>query len=334
MEYRDDAVFWEAYRRYLEPVARRVAETIMPLIGGAGGKIDTATTQSGDILTVADDRASAAVRYELKNSPVPVALLDEKEGVLKPLGDREPRIGLIVDELDGTRPFRMGMTTCCVSMAAYPLGEEPLMKNVRLGIIIRLDTGAIYSVVRHPESGYSRVYRNGVQLVSPPDATPFNQACVYLDDAMTDFGLHGLCVRPFSPHVRHGLVRVGSICYGATLMVDRGTQIVLHLGPREYQQWPEVRSYVESIWGNFVTMQSYDIAAFVPLLWECGFTVTNAFGKPLDDVVLDRCVPDGGTIGIVAAANPDLHRFVLREIDRRELFLRDRMDAVSEALDW
>lgn len=334
MEYRDDPAFWEHYRLFLEPVARRVAATIAPLLGGAGGHIEEATTQSGDILTVADDRASAAVRSELRNSSIPVALLDEKDGVLKPLGALEPKVGLIVDELDGTRPFRMGMTTCCVSMAAYPLDGEPLMKNVRLGILIRLDTGAIYSVVRHPASSYGCVYRNGAQLIMSPDHTPFNRASVYLDDAMTDFGLHGLYVRSFSPHVRHGLTRVGSICYGATLMVDRGTQILLHLGPREYQQWPEVRPYVESIWGNFVTMQSYDIAALVPLLWECGYTITNAFGEPLDEVVLDRCVPDGGTIGIVAAANLDLHRFVLRELHRREVFLRDRLDAVAEALDW
>jgi fructose-1,6-bisphosphatase/inositol monophosphatase family enzyme len=326
MEYQDTPVFWERFARLLGEAAAQTASAVLPTLGPKGGRILSEEAAGGDLQTESDETAGTFLREFLSYSPVPLMLLDEKTGALLPLHDN-PVVGVVADELDGTRPARMGMPTCCVSLAAFPLDGEHVLKNVRCGVIIRLDTEMDYTFV----SGQG-VWRMGKPLPVAPDNTPFHQASVYIDDGMGHLGLHGACMQGFTPHVRHGLVRLCSVCYAGTLMVEGGLHVVLHTTYREYQTWPEVRPLIREVWGPMAAPFPYDFAALVPLLWECGFTVTDAWGRSLDEMRLDLCGEGHEVPGMVAASNADLHRVVMQTLDRRERFLLDRREEVIRVL--
>ena len=325
MAYSDTPEFWRQFVRYLGSVAARTAQVIQ--IGPAGGAVLDSVAAGGDLQTAADEAAGDMVRELLTKSAVPVALLDEATGELQPLHDN-PVIGLIVDELDGTRPARMGMPTCCVSIAAYPLEQEARLCNVRCGVIMRLDTQVDYMFVR----GHG-VWRRGFVLEPPPDATVFEDACVWIEEAMAHTGLHGLYTQDFMPHTRHGAARIGSICYGGMLMVDGGVQILTHIPFREYQTWPEVRQSIHKVFGSTISIYAYDIAALVPMLWECGFIATDAWGELLEDLVIDKSGTGFEVPGLIAASNADLHKTTLDRVKAREQYLIERRDDVLRLLE-
>ena len=53
---------------------------------------------------------------------------------------------LVVDPIDGTRPAMAGFESCCVSVAAAPLGDgEPTMGDVDFGCVVEIKSGAVFA---------------------------------------------------------------------------------------------------------------------------------------------------------------------------------------------
>lgn len=319
MHYEDTPEFWSGFAHAIRRVVAGVANELQPFLGAAGAEV-VGTAHSDDILSRADEVASMALRSALGWIGLPLALLDEKHGILEPLSAEAPVIGVIADELDGTRPFRMHCPTACVSAAAWPLDVPATMRNVRCAVIVRLDTHESYVLAG------GRLYRVNTlgtqwqELVHPQEleGIPLQDARVYADNGITDPALHGLYLQPFQPNIKTGMLSLASICYGGALMMERGVDALLHLAYREWEAWPEVRPGLERIWGGMRGLQTYDIAALAPMLVAAGFTVTDAWGRPLDDLRIDRSGSEYTVSGLIAATSAALHAQVLASIERQE----------------
>src|SRR4051812_14630716 len=76
-----------------------------------------------------------------------VSFYSEDRGLVSPAGDRAEWV-LIVDPIDGTRPALAGLESCCVSVAAARLDDEPTMADVHVGCVLELKTGASFVAER------------------------------------------------------------------------------------------------------------------------------------------------------------------------------------------
>ena len=333
MNYRDTPEFWLEFAHVLRRVIAGVANELQAFLGAAGAEV-VGTAHSDDIVSLADDVASKALRRALGALGLSIALLDEKHGVLEPLSARAPVIGVAADELDGTRPFRMHCPTACVSAAAWPIDVPATMQNVRCAVLVRLDTLEAYVMV------CGRMYRvNELGTQWRPFAPaqelgeiPLHDARLYVDNGITSPALHGLYSQPFQPNIKMGMLSLASICYGGVLMMERGADVLLHLSSREWEVWPEVRPGLERIWGGMRGLQTYDIAALVPMLVAAGFTVTDAWGRPFGDIRIDKSGLGYAIPGLIAARNATLHAEILGAIDAQEAFLLAHREQVTALL--
>lgn len=319
MHYEDTPEFWREFAYVLCRVVAGVANELQPFLGAAGAEV-VGTAHSDDILSRADEVASMALRSALGRIGLPLALLDEKHGILEPLSAEAPVIGVIADELDGTRPFRMHCPTACVSAAAWPLDVPATMRNVRCAVIVRLDTREAYVLVGGRLHRVNTLGTQWQELVPPQELkkTPLHDARLYADNGITSPALHGLYLQPFQPNIKMGMLSLASICYGGVLMMERGVDALLHLAYREWEAWPEARPGLERIWGGMRGLQTYDIAALAPMLVAARFTVTDAWGRPLDDLRIDRSGSEYTVSGLIAATSAELHAQVLASIERQE----------------
>ena len=333
MEYNDTSEFWEWFvRGQLIHVGVHAMLAIRELRGTTGAGIAEQDSHTGDIVTLADATANRVIRERLSGCPIPLALLNEEHGVLENLHPN-PKVGLVVDELDGTRPFRMGMGTACISIAAYPLDQPAELRNVRCGLLVRLDTEKVYVFVRG-----RGVWRIGMDREEQPlspltGVRVLKDACLFVDEGIVDFALHGFYMRPFDHAARIGMARFSACCYGGVLMVEGGTHAMIITGFREWQNWPAARPTIREVWGRFEPgPQSYDVAALVPLLLEMGCTVTDSFGRPLDNLRIDQCGTGHQVPGLIAAESAALHAEILAAIDTQEAFLLARRAGVEALL--
>ena len=334
MHYEDTPEFWWEFAHALRRVVAGVAHELVPLLGAAGAEI-VGTAHGDDIVSQTDAVASKALRSGLGALGLPLALLDEEHGVLEPLSAATPVIGVIADELDGTRPFRMHCPTACVSAAAWPADAPATLQNVRCAVMVRLDTREAYVMVRG--SGLYSVDElvTRWQPLAPeqePEEVPLQEARIYADNGVTCPALHGLYMQPFQPNIKMGMLSLASICYGGALMLEHGVDALLHLSAREWEVWPEARPGLERIWGSMRGLQTYDIAALVPMLVAAGFTVTDAWGRPFGDLRIDKSGAGHAVRGLVAATNPALHAQVLAAIERQEACLIAKRGCVRHVL--
>ena len=82
----------------------------------------TAEAAGGDVTFAIDAAAEAMLERFLAERAPDVAFYSEDRGLVEPSG-ATPRAVLVVDPIDGTRPALAGLESCCVSVAAAPLGR-------------------------------------------------------------------------------------------------------------------------------------------------------------------------------------------------------------------
>lgn len=298
MQFSDTPAFWEKYAHTLAEYGRVVANVIQEHLGSAGAQMITAQAESGDIQTKADHAAGEALEMVLSRSPIPLALLDENTGTLRNLAEN-PVIGIIADELDGTRPARMGMATCCVSLAAWPLSCDAVLSNVRAGAIVPLDGTPEWSFA----SGVA-LFRDMKSVTKPRSITmPARELRSFIDMGIVDPTILSLYTRGLANDL-HGCARMCSLCYGVIRLLEGDVDVVLDLGARISKEWPALQPVLEQRWGELSGTQPYDVAAAIPMLWEAGYEVTDAFGEErFETMRLDGTNQDDAVPGLIAAEN-------------------------------
>jgi myo-inositol-1(or 4)-monophosphatase len=238
-----------------------------------------------------------------------VAFYSEDRGLVLPGGDADTV--LVVDPIDGTRPALAGFESCCVSIAAAPLGNsEPTMGDVTAACVVEIPSGAVFLAERGP----------GL-VESPPVRLSRNER---LERMFWAYGFRGRPARPTaelladlidSSSVGGGTFELGSAAFDMTRVVTGQLDAYVEPGPLLVDEVPGMKDEFERVGDGAVLNNSpHDLAAATLVLEAAGALVTDARGRSLRD----RPLLGAGAehqMSVVAAANERLHARILATLD-------------------
>jgi fructose-1,6-bisphosphatase/inositol monophosphatase family enzyme len=108
---------------------------------------------------------------------------------------------------------------------------------------------------------------------------------------------------------------LGSSAFNMTRVITGQLDAVVEPSTLIYQELPELEAEFKHVGqGAVLTNPPYDLAGAWSLLREAGAVVTDARGRPLDDLPLLGSGAEHQT-SYVASANPRLHEAILGEIE-------------------
>ncbi|MGI9021209.1 MAG: inositol monophosphatase family protein [Solirubrobacterales bacterium] len=295
-------------------LARALRDQVLPELGSHAGREHASTGEGGDVTFAIDEGAESFMEEFLSRRAPGVAFYSEDRGMVKPAGD--PRMVLIVDPIDGTRPAMAGFEAACVSVAAASLEGEPTMGDVEAGCVVEIKSGRAF------------VAERGHGL----DPAPKLSANTDLTRMFWTYGLRGRPVRAVAEvlgelidgsSVGGGTFDLGSATFDMTRVVTGQLDAYVEPGPLMVSEIPGMRERFESVGDGAVLNNSpYDLAAAALCLGEGGAVVTDAAGEPLDD----RPLLGSGAefqMSCIAAANAELHAKIVSEVSDGIGRLRD-----------
>jgi myo-inositol-1(or 4)-monophosphatase len=289
-------------------LALRLRERVLPELGSHAGRAEAGGGAGGDVTFAVDEVAERSLEEFLAHRAPRTAFYSEDRGLVAP---PEPTDVLIVDPIDGTRPAMAGLESACVSVALAPLGDgEPTMADVEIGCVVEIKSGEWFLAVRG----------DGVRASTPV-------AVGHEAELGRMFWAYGFRGRPARPTVEvlgdlidtssvgGGTFELGSQSFAMTRIVTGQLDAVIEVGSRMIDEVPGMREQFERISGGQVLNNSpYDLAAPWLCLREAGGVVSDGWGAPLDR---RRLLGSGHEFQMssISAANPELHRRLVTEID-------------------
>lgn len=296
-------------------LAADLREEVLPALGGFEGREHAGDGAGGDVTFAIDERAEARMEEYLGERAPDVAFYSEDRGMVIPGGD--PAWVLVVDPIDGTRPAMAGLESACVSVAAARLDGEPAMSDVELGCVVEIKSGAAFLAER------------GGGLTPAPRLS--RQTSV--ERMFWTYGFRG---RPAvatatvlaglidASSVAGGTFDLGSATFDMTRIATGQLDAYVEAGPRMIEEVEWMRAEFERVGRGAVLNNSpYDLAAAALILEEAGAVITDATGASLSDRPLLGSGHDF-QMSCVCAANAELQRAILAELDAGIERLRDR----------
>jgi myo-inositol-1(or 4)-monophosphatase len=287
-------------------LASALREQVLPELGSHAGRDHAGAGEGGDVTFAIDERAEAFMEEFIAERAPGVAFYSEDRGMVEPAGD--PRLVLIVDPIDGTRPAMAGFEAACVSVAAAKLEGEPTMGDVEVGCVIEIKSGQAFVAERG----------QGLEPASrlSANADPSRMFWTY--------GLRGRPVRAVAEvlaelidnsSVGGGTFDLGSATFDMTRVVTGQLDAYVEPGPLMVAEVPGMREEFERVGGGAVLNNSpYDLAAAALCLTEGGALVTDAAGGSLDD----RPLLGSGAeyqMSCIASANAELHSKLVAAVE-------------------
>jgi myo-inositol-1(or 4)-monophosphatase len=289
---------------------------VLPHLGSHAGRAHLQAGIGGDVTFAIDEEAETFLERFLAERAPNLAYYSEDRGLVAPTS--QPRHVLLVDPIDGTRPAMAGLESCCVAVAAAPLGNgAPVMGDVEAACVTEIKSGTAFVA----ERGAGMEIRPATGSRQPPDLSPNS-------DVRRMFWTLGFRGRPAVPlvtvlgemidvsSVGGAVFDLGSAAFDVTRIVTGQLDAYLDVGSRMIEEAPPLRSRFERVGGGAVLNNSpYDLAAPVLCLLEAGGVVTDAHGAPLTN----RPLLGSGheyQMSCVAAANPQLHEAILAFVER------------------
>jgi len=296
-------------------LAQALREQILPELGAHAGREHAGAGEGGDVTFAIDERAEAFMEEFLAERAPRVAFYSEDRGLVEPAG--EPEVVLVVDPIDGTRPAMAGFEAACVSVAVAPLDSEPTMGEVEVGCVVEI------------KSGQAFIAERGQGLEPAPRLSRNTDT----SRMFWTYGLRGRPVRAVAEvlaelidgsSVGGGTFDLGSATFDMTRIVTGQLDAYVEPGPLIVSEVPGMREEFERVGGGTVLNNSpYDLAAAALCLTEGGALVTDAAGGSL----ADRPLLGSGAefqMSCVAAANAELHRRIVAEVEAGVERLRER----------
>ena len=286
-------------RELMRELALALRDRVLPLLGAHAQRAHAGASEGGDV-TFAIDRAAEELLEQFVTDRAPgVAFYSEDRGLV---ADDGAHSVLVVDPIDGTRPALAGLESCCVSIAAAPLDQEPRFRDITHGCVVEIKSG--------------RVFLSGEldPCLSPNES---------IDRMFWAFGFRGRPARELTEvlaelidasSVGGAVFDLGSSAFNMTRVITGQLDAVIEPSPLIYDALPDLRAEFERIGGGAVlTNPPYDLAGAWVLLNEAGAVVTDARGEPLDDRPLLGSGPEHQT-SFVASANAALHDAILERV--------------------
>ena len=321
-------------RELVAELALGLREHVLPHLGSHAGRAHHQTGIGGDVTFAIDEEAEAYLERFLAEKAPGVAYYSEDRGLVIPAPSELPAFPpapselpefpskeipvLLVDPIDGTRPAMAGLESCCVAVAAAPLGDgAPTMGDVEVGCVVEIKSGTTFVAERG----------SGVQIRTADGRRPTADLSSNTDVSRMFWTL-GFRGRPAVPLVQvlgelidassvgGAVFDLGSAAFDLTRLVTGQLDAYLDVGSRMIEDAPALRPLFEQVGGGAVLNNSpYDLAAPVLCLEEAGGVVTGARGEPL----VDRPLLGSGhdfQMSCVAAANAQLHERILLLVER------------------
>jgi myo-inositol-1(or 4)-monophosphatase len=302
-------------RELVTELALGLREHVLPHLGSHAGRAHLPTGAGGDVTFAIDEEAEAFLERFLAEHAPEVAYYSEDRGLV---GRDGARTVVLVDPIDGTRPAMAGLESCCVAVAAAPLGDgAPTMGDVDVACVAEIKSGTRFTAERG--SGVEiRTANCELLTANLSDTTQVSRM----------FWTLGFRGRPAAElvtvlgelidasSVGGAVFDLGSAAFDVTRIVTGQLDAYLDVGSRMIEEVPAMRARFEQVGGGGVLNNSpYDLAAPVLCLEEAGGVVSDAHGRPLGD----RPLLGSGhefQMSCVAAANRDLHDALLEYVDR------------------
>ena len=287
-------------RDLVRDLALALRERVRPLLGAHAQREHSGASEGGDVTFAIDAAAEELLETFLAERSPEVAFYSEDRGLVAAPGARHV---LVVDPIDGTRPALAGLESCCVSVAAAPLDDEPRFRDITQGCVVEIKSG--------------RVFLTG-------ELEPQLSANARIDRMFWAFGFRGRPARELTEvladlidasSVGGAVFDLGSSAFNMTRVLTGQLDAVIEPSSLIYQELPELEAEFRRVGhGAVLTNPPYDLAGAWALLREAGAVVTDARGRALDDLPLLGSGTEHQT-SYVAAANPRLHEAILGEIE-------------------
>ncbi len=242
---------------FMREIAAAAAAETLPRFRQAGA-IDNKLAQGFDPVTEADRAAERAIRAVIKSRFPDHGILGEEYGLENDAAGHR----WIIDPIDGTRAFISGLPVwgTLVGLTTGGKAVAGLMSQPFTGELYFADeTGSFYE---GPGGARRLVTRKTTRL---SEATLFTTTpALFKGDARALYDRLEASIR---------LARYGADCYAFAMIAGGSVDIVTDPG-----------------------LQTYDIAALIPIIEQAGGVVTTFDGRP---------AVNGGDV--LAAATPELH---------------------------
>lgn len=289
-------------------LARRLREAVLPELGSHTGRVELGEGAGGDVTFSVDEVAEKTLAEFVSEHAERFAFYSEDRGLVAPRGD-ETHV-LVVDPIDGTRPAMAGLESACVAIALAPLDIDPKMADVEVGCVMEIKTGDWFLARR----GEGVLSTRAVNL----------SRTVEIGSMFWAYGFRGRPARATAEllaelidasSVGGGTFELGSQAFVMTRVVTGQLDAVIEVGSRMIDEVPGMEeAFLRVGRGAVLNNSPYDLAAAWLCLVEAGGVVTDGWGNPLDDRPLLGTGHDF-QMSSISAANPELHRQLVREVD-------------------
>jgi myo-inositol-1(or 4)-monophosphatase len=265
---------------------------------------------SGDPQFAADDAAEEAV-WEIA-SRHGVAVFCEGIGYRAP--SESPEWLLVVDAIDGTRPFVAGLEMATISLAAARMAPGARLGDVEHALVTELRSGAGLYACAAGEGVDATGYRHSVPRLSPHD----DMARMFWS-----FGLNGYSAELLTASLGHlidtsassgGVFVFSSATFSISCIVTGRLDAYVDIGNRLLRDCPELEpAFRAAAHGSVLHLSPYDLAAIHLIARKAGVVISDAYGNDMDDMNLLDVTPSNQR-SCVAAATPSLHDALLEAI--------------------
>ena len=303
---------------------------MLPAVKAAKGREIVGSAASGDATFEIDRTAEKALLSFLREEKKPIAYYSEDAGYTT-FTSGPPENLLIVDPIDGTRAAKHGFEGCVVSIASTRVIERPCMRDVDNACVMEIigertfyaerDKGA--RILTDDTTKKPKLSRNvDLELMSWTMTVPARPAELIFPTAAKLIDLTSL---------KGGFFACNSTSYSLTRLVTNQLDACVDFANRYLRDIHDVveDQFINAGRGAILGVAPYDIAASVLIAREAGATVTDAYGRSLDDVLLlDSSVNNHRSI--IAAANKTLHEKLMNffeiRINQYEQLLKRRAE--------
>ncbi len=303
--------------QFMMDLAKAIKESVEASARAVKGREVVDTAVSGDVTFQLDKTAEKTLLNFLKRAGKPVAYYSEDSGYAT-FTSEKPKYLLIVDPIDGSRAARSGFEGCVVSVASTRVIERPTMADLDSAVVLELLGDRSFQA----ERGKGVKIHAGSQ--SRRAKLSANETLESLTWSMTVPARPAELIFPTAARLidcsslKGGFFACNSTAYSLTRLLTNQLDACLDFANRYYRDMPERLQglFERAGCGKVIGIAPYDLAAALLIAQEAGCTVTNAYGKGFDDVLLLDSSPSNH-LSLVAAANAKLHAKLMDFLQKR-----------------
>ena len=303
--------------KFLVSVAQAIKNEVAPLAMALKGKEIVEEAPNGDVTFLLDRVAEKALFSHLSAAALPIAYYSEHEGY-STFSSKPPKSLLIVDPIDGTRAAKSGFEGCVVAVASTRVIERPTVADIDCACVMDLLGERIFLAERGKGA---RVYMGG-RLKRPKLSDNIDLESMIW--SMTIPARPAELIFPTAARIidvsslKGGFFACNSTSYSLTRLVTNQLDACVDIANRYYRDIPDrVEDYfINAGRGKVVGISPYDIAASLLIAQEAGCTITDAYGKNFENLLLLDSSKSNHQ-SIIAASNAQLHEKLLSFFDTR-----------------